>query len=215
APGIVGIPVEGIAPFAPARRAVPAAGEVATARRRRPLAPRIGRLAAGAEHVLELRLAWQPVVASGLFGQPLGVGDRVLGADVDHRLVVVRGLAHVVAAPVHAAAADHVAAALVVHDRVAAPHRPRAVAGCTDEAAELADGPSGARRGEAPIETRPADGTLGIGRTGLPGRGAHAERAVPDDHHLRPAPAAGQRLGEGLAGAEQAVVRGQLDALAQ
>src|SRR5690606_35780797 len=68
APGIVGIPVEGIAPFAPARRAVPAAGEVATARRRRPLAPRIGRLAAGAEHVLELRLAWQPVVASGLFG---------------------------------------------------------------------------------------------------------------------------------------------------
>src|SRR3546814_7371804 len=55
-PVAVAVVVEGVVPLAAGRRAVAPAGEVARVARRRALAPRVGRTAAGAQHVLELRL---------------------------------------------------------------------------------------------------------------------------------------------------------------
>src|SRR3546814_3108655 len=86
-PVAVAVVVEGVVPLAAGRRAVAPAGEVARVARRRALAPRVGRTAAGAQHVLELRLAGQAVAMAALFGQPLGVGLGVPGAHVQHRPV--------------------------------------------------------------------------------------------------------------------------------
>src|SRR3546814_6597836 len=93
---------------------------------------RVGRTAAGAQHVLELRLAGQAVAMAALFGQPLGVGLGVPGAHVQHRQVLAGRGAGVVAAPVDAAHPREVAAALVVCHRIAAALRARLASGGVD-----------------------------------------------------------------------------------
>ena len=98
---------------------------------------------------------------------------------------------------------------------MAAPRGARAVAGGRDEAAELADRDFVARHREAAVEAHVVRGPLGVPGVGFAVTGAHAEPAVRHHDHLRPAPAAVHRVGERLAGAEQAVMRGQVDALAQ
>src|SRR5690606_36804719 len=140
APRVVAIAVEGIAPMASTGRLVLAAGEVAGPLGRGAIAPGEPRVAAGAQHVLELGFARQPVRVAGLGRQPFGERLRVLRADVHNRQAVPGGVAGVVRTPVDAATPYQVAAALVIGRGVAATGRPRLVTGGSDEATELADG---------------------------------------------------------------------------
>src|SRR3546814_2196021 len=119
-PVAIAVVFEGVVPLAAGRRAVSTAGEVARVARRRALAPRIDRGAAVSQHVLELGLAGQAVAMPALFGQPLGVGLGIPGAHMQDRQVLAGRGASVVAAPVDAAHAREVAAALVVCHRIAA-----------------------------------------------------------------------------------------------
>ena len=214
-PESIAIAGEGIAPASPGRRAVAAAGEVAGPGLRRLVAPRETTGLAAARGIFEFGLAGQAVALAAALGQPPRIGLGVLGADVQHRHGVVGDPAQIVVAPVHAAAADEIAAAFVVHQRMPATHRTRAMAADLHEAAELGDGDFGAGDGETAVEAHVARRPLGVAGVRLAVARAHPEAAVRHHHHLRAAPAAAQRVGEALAGTQQAVMRGQIDAIAQ
>jgi len=113
------------------------------------------------------------------------------------------------------ATAREVAAAQVVGHRIAAARRTRPVAGGVDEPPELADGHLGHRHRESTLEADRPRRAFGVGRARLAGRRAHHEVAVRHHHHRRRASAALQCVGETLAGHEQAVMHGEIDAAAQ
>ena len=134
---------------------------------------------------------------------------------MQHRHGVVGKPAQKVVAPVHAAAPDEIAAAFVVDQRMPATHRTRAMAADLHETAEFGDGHFGAGDREAAVEAHVARGPFGVAGVRLTVARAHPEAAVRHHHHLRAASAAAQRVGKTLAGAQQAVMRSQIDAIAQ
>ena len=69
------------------------------------------------------------------------------------------------------------------------------------------------RHGEAAVEAHVVRGFLGIGGIDLVVARAHQEASVRYHHHFGPATAVMQRIGERLAGTEQAVMGRQVDAL--
>src|SRR5690606_4723645 len=139
--------------------------------------------------VLELGLARQPVVPPGLLRQPGGVGLGVVHAHVQHRIVGPGRAAVVAGTPVHPAAANEVATALVVDDGVAAAGGTRAGTGGGHVAAEFGHGDLGERHGEAAVEAHVVGRFLRVGGLRVAVLGPHAESAVRHHHHLRAAAA--------------------------
>src|SRR5690606_40528692 len=99
--------------------------------------------------------------------QPVHVGLRVLGADVQHGQGVTGAGACVVGAPIDPAAAHEIAAALVPGHGEPTPLRPGPVPGRVDESTELANAHFGQRHGEAAVEADDALWALLVSRARL------------------------------------------------
>src|SRR5690606_4462547 len=108
-------------------------------------------------------------------------------ADVQHRQFVGGAAAGIVAAPVHAAHAHEVAAALVIGHRVAAALGAGFAPGGIDETAEVPHRHLGDRHRETARETDRMLRALDVRGVGVALGGAHAEGPVRYHHHLRPA----------------------------
>src|SRR5690606_35022404 len=206
---------ERVVPAPAAGRAVAAAGDVAHVRRRRTVAPGEAALPARAQRIFELRFAGYVVAVPAAVGQPLRIRIGIARADMDHGHVLRCNAAVVGVAPVHAGTAHEVAAALVVDHGEAAPARGGAIPGGGDEAPELGHGDFGAGHREAALETDVVPRPLTVAGAAFAVGRAHGVGAVRHHHHLRAARARTQGVGECLPRPEQAVMRGQVDAVAQ
>src|SRR3546814_5618075 len=102
----------------------------------------------------------------------------------DRQVLAGRG-ASVVAAPVDAAHAREVAAALVVCHRIAAALRARLAPGGVDEAAVVAHRDLGDRHRESPVEADRMLRALDVVGARVVRPRTHAVRAVRHDPHLR------------------------------
>jgi hypothetical protein len=170
---------------------------------------------AGAQHVLELGLARQPVAAPGLARQPARVGERVGHRHVHHRQGRRGDAADVVAPPVHAFVLGEGAALLVVDGRMAGARGDGLVTRRRDETPEVRHRGLVAGDGEAAAEIHRVARRLVVPVLRIGVVRAHAEAAVRDHHHLRRTAADGEPFAEDLPGLEGTVVPRQVDARAQ
>src|SRR5262249_35479328 len=131
------------------------------------VAPRIARLAAGAQRVFEFGFARQAVVLAGVRRQPIGVGLRVVPRHVYDRQIVGRGNGEIVLTPGRPAAVDHASGVFLVDARRAEFLGVGRVVGVIGEAAELGDGDVVAAQGEAGGDLDLAHGLFGGAMTVL------------------------------------------------